>query len=101
MLCPGSRALAGFSALGDNNTDDCYGHGSHVAGTVGGVNVGVAKNITLWAGDTISEDTCPVPGAHAFTLIPLLEHKSCMNAQLSSFILLHIKLAGYKILRCK
>ncbi|KAK9816225.1 hypothetical protein WJX74_004951 [Apatococcus lobatus] len=45
----GSRARAGFSALGDNNTDDCYGHGSHVAGTVGGLNVGVAKNVTLWA----------------------------------------------------
>ncbi|KAK9865466.1 hypothetical protein WJX84_003473 [Apatococcus fuscideae] len=45
----GSRALSGFSALGDNNTDDCYGHGSHVSATVGGVNVGVAKNVTLWA----------------------------------------------------
>ncbi len=28
----------------DSNPDDCYGHGTHVAGTASGVGVGVAKN---------------------------------------------------------
>jgi hypothetical protein len=27
---------------------DCHGHGTHVAGTIGGATFGVAKNVTLW-----------------------------------------------------
>jgi subtilisin family serine protease len=37
----------GFSAFGDNNTIDCQGHGTHVAGTVGGAVYGVAKEVSL------------------------------------------------------
>lgn len=33
---PGSRAVPGFSVFGDNNSSDCYGHGTHTAATVGG-----------------------------------------------------------------
>ncbi len=44
------RALSGFTAIADGyGTDDCYWHGTHVAGTVGGVTVGVAKAVTLYA----------------------------------------------------
>jgi len=46
----GGRAFVGYNAVGDNNgTDDCHGHGTHVAGTVGGAYSGVAKGVRLYA----------------------------------------------------
>jgi subtilisin family serine protease len=42
------RLKSGYSAIGDvANTTDCNGHGTHVAGTIGGVNYGVAKAVSL------------------------------------------------------
>jgi subtilisin family serine protease len=42
------RMLAGYSAIADGRgTDDCNGHGTHVAGTVGGTTWGVAKQSNL------------------------------------------------------
>ena len=44
----GGRASVGYDAIGDGyNGQDCYGHGTHVAGTVGGANYGVAKAVNL------------------------------------------------------
>ena len=44
------RLGAGFtSELDGRGTEDCQGHGSHVAGTVGGTSWGVAKGVTLHA----------------------------------------------------
>src|SRR5215207_9036399 len=38
----------GFTSIGDGNgSNDCAGHGTHVAGTVGGSTYGVAKGVTL------------------------------------------------------
>lgn len=42
----GGRAQRGFDAFG-GNSEDCNGHGTHVAGTVGGNIYGVAKDVTL------------------------------------------------------
>ncbi|MDQ3665438.1 MAG: S8 family serine peptidase [Acidobacteriota bacterium] len=44
----GGRALVGFDAFGGNGID-CNGHGTHVAGTVGGATYGVAKAVKLFA----------------------------------------------------
>jgi len=44
------RASIGYDAVGDGrNGIDCHGHGTHVAGTVGGSTYGVAKGVTLVA----------------------------------------------------
>lgn len=46
----GGRASSGFTAISDGRgTDDCNGHGTHVAGTVGGTTWGVAKSTSLIA----------------------------------------------------
>lgn len=46
----GGRARAGYTAINDGRgSSDCNGHGTHVAGTVGGSTHGVAKSVSLVA----------------------------------------------------
>ncbi len=46
----GGRAVFGFDAIQDGNgMTDCHGHGTHVAGTVGGATYGIAKAVKLHA----------------------------------------------------
>lgn len=43
----GGRATSGYDAVDGGSADDCNGHGTHVAGTVGGSAYGVAKAVQL------------------------------------------------------
>lgn len=46
----GGRAVSGRDTVdNDNDATDCNGHGTHVAGTVGGTKYGVAKDVKLVA----------------------------------------------------
>ncbi len=43
--------VRGGASFGSNPSplEDCTGHGTHVAGTIGGINYGVAKAVNLWS----------------------------------------------------
>lgn len=46
----GGRVVPAYSAIGDGyGAEGCNGHGTHVAGTVGGATVGVARGVTLYS----------------------------------------------------
>jgi len=56
------RARWGTNTVGDGKNYDCNGHGTHVAGTVGGKTYGVAKNVNLVAVKVLS---CSGSGSYA------------------------------------
>jgi subtilisin family serine protease len=46
----GGRVVAAYSSISDGyGADGCHWHGTHVAGTVGGSTVGIAKAVTLYS----------------------------------------------------
>lgn len=46
----GGRATADYDSIYDGqNGQDCHGHGTHVAATIGGANYGVAKDVRIHA----------------------------------------------------
>lgn len=53
----GGRVVGGFDAIdGDGDPDDLNGHGTHVAGTIGGSEFGVAKGIKIVPVRVLDED---------------------------------------------
>jgi subtilisin family serine protease len=45
----GGRAVSGFDAIDGGTADDCHGHGTHTAATIGGTTYGVAKGVLIKA----------------------------------------------------
>jgi len=59
---PWTRVIGGYNAILDgdpSNTTDCLGHGTHVAGIIGGAETGVAKS--AWLHPVKFYDACTTP----------------------------------------
>ncbi|MCG8927979.1 S8 family serine peptidase [Lentzea sp. CC55] len=81
----GGRATFGFDAFTDGrNGKDCQGHGTHVAGTVGGSTYGVAKQVKLKAvrvlncsgGGSVSTEAAGVDWVTANAVLPAVANMS-------------------------
>ncbi|GGM71874.1 hypothetical protein GCM10011609_04530 [Lentzea pudingi] len=81
----GGRASFGFDAFTDGrNGKDCQGHGTHVAGTVGGAAYGVAKTVKLKAvrvlncsgGGSVATEAAGVDWVTANAVLPAVANMS-------------------------
>jgi subtilisin family serine protease len=74
----GGRAVWDFNAVKGKDSDtDCNGHGTHVAGTVGGTTYGVAKGVSLHAVKVLD---CAGSGRGAGHRGHRLGHRPCREA---------------------
>ena len=65
----GDRVVAGAGFVtGSGSTDDCHGHGTHVAGTIGGKDYGVAEAVTIVPVRVLN---CQGQGAYSWILAGL------------------------------
>ncbi|HEX2211371.1 MAG TPA: S8 family serine peptidase [Longimicrobium sp.] len=78
----GGRASVGYDAF-NGNGQDCNGHGTHVAGTIGGATHGVAKSVSLVSvrvGDCVdaylSQTLAGVDWVHAHHVAPAVANIS-------------------------
>jgi aqualysin 1 len=89
----GGRASGGFTAINDGNgTNDCHGHGTHVAGTVGSATYGVAKAVSLVAvrimscngSGTISGAIAGIDWVNSHRILPAVANMSITSSTSSS-----------------
>src|SRR5580765_4296367 len=91
----GGRADAVYDAIGDGqNGNDCYGHGTHVAGLAGSSTYGVAKNSRLHAvrvlncsgSGSLSETIAGVDWVTSHRVKPAVANLSLSLAGISDFL---------------
>jgi serine protease len=87
----GGRVVPAFTSISDGyGADGCNGHGTHVAGTLGGATVGVAKSVMLYSvrvldcngAGTISSVVAGVDWVTSNRILPAVANMS-LSAELS------------------
>ena len=77
----GSRLKAGFTAVNDGHgTDDCAGHGTFVAGIIGGTTYGVAKGVNLYPVRVFGCDASSTPAGCSSSTVECSSQKTTSPA---------------------